>query len=551
MVKQNQAINESDLPIAVIDAETDPFKHGRIPKPFLWGFYDGTTYEEYSDTNELAERVAGFEGIVYAHNGGKFDFHFLLEKFERCKPIMLINGRIVKANIGKAQIRDSYALLPAPLSAYKKDDIDYKIFEARERGKPQNKLLISQYLKTDCVYLYDLIKAFIDQHGLALTQAGASMVKWEEISGEKAPQSSKGFFEEFSQFYFGGRVEVFKAGSIPGPHKLYDIRSAYPRAMLEPHPYKLNYTVLNKPSLDKLDDNSFIIVRCISNGALPYRENHKIYFPNDDEVREFHCIGHEFFNGLSLGLIRNFTILKAYNFLLKRDFKDYIQPLYMTRLEAIEKIDLIEAGKLDDNLDHWLRVKLFTKLLMNSLYGKFGSNPDNYGHYLLAPDQYVLDDFPGYEQYAQLGEIDALTKPLDDAEKRFYNVATAASITSWVRAYLLKSITTSKDVLYCDTDSILCADFSGPLGKELGDWQHEEDVVESWIAGKKMYALKTSKNKWKTASKGVRLEASDIKKMCSGETIFFKPEAPTFSLKKDAVFTQRSVKMLDAIKAKV
>ena len=33
--------------VAVADSETDPFKHGRFPTPFIWGLYDGTHYYEF------------------------------------------------------------------------------------------------------------------------------------------------------------------------------------------------------------------------------------------------------------------------------------------------------------------------------------------------------------------------------------------------------------------------------------------------------------------------------------------------------------------------
>ena len=33
--------------VAVIDLETDPFKHGRLPAPFAAGFFDGETYQDF------------------------------------------------------------------------------------------------------------------------------------------------------------------------------------------------------------------------------------------------------------------------------------------------------------------------------------------------------------------------------------------------------------------------------------------------------------------------------------------------------------------------
>ena len=63
------------LKIAVIDAETDPFKHGRIPKPFAWGFFDGTQYADFwgpTATDQLLDFLECYPDplVIFAHNGG-------------------------------------------------------------------------------------------------------------------------------------------------------------------------------------------------------------------------------------------------------------------------------------------------------------------------------------------------------------------------------------------------------------------------------------------------------------------------------------------------
>ena len=139
--------------VAVIDFETVPFLHGRIPKPFAAAFFDGEIYREFWGAN-CAEYLIDFistlekEYIIYAHNGGKFDFFFLLPWITN--PLKLINGRIVKAGIlnTKSELRDSYAIIPVPLRAYQKDEIDYKFFEIEHREKYKNEIL--HYLAGDC-----------------------------------------------------------------------------------------------------------------------------------------------------------------------------------------------------------------------------------------------------------------------------------------------------------------------------------------------------------------------------------------------------------------
>ena len=69
--------------IWTIDCETDPFKIGRVPKPFLRGAFDGQEYFEFENTIDLVNFIKDKPDIFYAHNGGKFDFHFLADHIKR------------------------------------------------------------------------------------------------------------------------------------------------------------------------------------------------------------------------------------------------------------------------------------------------------------------------------------------------------------------------------------------------------------------------------------------------------------------------------------
>ena len=156
-----------------IDCETDPFKAGRIPQPFIWGCYDGrdNDYREFATAGELVAYLRELDVIVYAHNGGRFDFHFLREHIDSDRQIMLIGGRIAKFYIGAAEFRDSMNILVNPLRAFAKDEIDYAKLEARVRRHHMPE--IRRYLRSDCVNLWDTIKKYFDTYGRSLTQAGA------------------------------------------------------------------------------------------------------------------------------------------------------------------------------------------------------------------------------------------------------------------------------------------------------------------------------------------------------------------------------------------
>lgn len=105
---------------AVIDSETDPFLKGRIPEPFVWGFYDGYEFRHYThDTvHSLIKDISEKKIIVYAHNGGRFDYHFLLPYMEAYDHIKIINGRLAQFFIDKAEFRDSFNILPVALKKF-------------------------------------------------------------------------------------------------------------------------------------------------------------------------------------------------------------------------------------------------------------------------------------------------------------------------------------------------------------------------------------------------------------------------------------------------
>ena len=127
--------------------------------------------------------------------------------------------------------------------------------------------------------------------------------------------------------------------------------------------------------------------------------------------------------------------------------------------------------------------------------------------------------------------------------KRFYNIATAASITGFVRAYLWETACKCEGLLYSDTDSIAAINIDNvSMGSNLGDWESEGDFSYGAIGGKKMYAFKYSgKQEWKIASKGARLSADQVIEVAKGKEVIFDPMAPTYSIRHEPRFTQRRI----------
>src|ERR1700734_1674074 len=197
------------LPIYTLDIETDPFKEGRFPVPFSAGFYDGVTFTYYWGSDCL-QRMRKFvesqpPGIIYAHNGGRFDVYYLMDWIAG-NPMRVINSRIIAADmvcdLGVHSFRDSYAIMPFALGSYKgkkqKLEIDIRKLEASVREK--NKQEILEYLEMDCVLLHELCSAFHFKFGDKLTIGSTAMKELGKIhSFEKLDAS-------WDKFIRGGRM---------------------------------------------------------------------------------------------------------------------------------------------------------------------------------------------------------------------------------------------------------------------------------------------------------------------------------------------------------
>ena len=516
-----------------IDSETDPFKPGRFPKPFIWGAYNGCEYHEFDKTNDLVDFLSNRHCLVYAHNGGKFDYHFFIEKIPSDEPIMVINGRLAKFRIGRAEFRDSWNIFPAALAAGgKKFQIDYSILERENREKPKNRLLIKERLRTDCVYLYEIVTAFIEEFGLHLTQAGASIHAWSKLTGIPKPRTTRQFYETIAPYYYGGRVECFATGEINHDFKIIDINSAYPFAMLSRHPWGESLNIGNTLPRNKgAIQRCFITLSCISNGALPFRsENGSLCFPNDGEARIYNITGWEYLAAKNAGAVRCVRILEVIQLPLSIDFKRYVDHFYEMKTNAQRGTPRYE----------------FAKKFLNSLYGKYGANPANYHEYKIVPLSHIdiIEQTEGYLFSNQLQDRALVARPLTEDKAHYLNVAVAASITGFVRAYLFNALRKVKNPLYCDTDCIWCEDTADlelhPTN--LGAWDLEASCNYGAIAGKKLYTAKTDKGKWKTACKGVKLTPEEIVKVARGENVKYIADAPQFSIKGGVRFIDRKIR---------
>lgn len=523
-----------------LDFETDPFEHGADIQPFascVW--FDAQNHAVIWSEGDCARKT--FDIIselprceLYAHNGGKFDFWYLLPWVEN-QDVKIINGRIAKIQIGACTLIDSYLLIAEPLDKYKKTKIDYVKFKRDVRHRHREEIL--GYLVDDCKYLLELVNGFHAILSKKLTIGGAAMKSIKDRGVEIKKQDAK-HDALFRPFYFGGRVQNFFKGikRFKEPGYLLDINSAYADAMRSFHPHGKAYSNLKKIPKNKTDGAWFAIVDAKSKGALPFKlKSGELVFPDDGETRLYLATGWEILAGLATGTLEIDCIHELLKPKEKITFAPFIDHHYMARLAAKESGD-----KLGD---------LVHKKSMNSGYGKLASNPEKFKDWVIADIGVDVEEYEGgrgFEWYNDIMGRSLWCRPSseDQKDQGYYDVATGASITGYVRSVLWRGLCAVKEPLYCDTDSIFCAD-PGNLelsAKKLGAWKTEMRVKQLAVAGKKIYAAKGMDGSEKTASKGARLKYSEIIELVHKGTMEWKNNAPSFSIARGVHYITRNLK---------
>lgn len=523
--------------VFAIDAETDPFDGTTDIQPYLWDIFDG---EEHTTIETVAKCHAFFKenpGLYYAHNGGKFDFHLggFCDPIESGSEVLAINGRLVRFKMLGCEFRDSFAILPSALSSLGSGDthkkvIDYAKMHKKTRGAWMHE--IREYIRADTETLWNAVMSFRDTYGSGLTLAGAAFAQLKLSMGKKFETLNAGKDKTPRLYYFGGRVEALFKGEIKKAFKVYDIASAYPRAMIEEHPAGTSLDIDCPKASAPIVSQAFYTVIGVSRGALPFIDEKKaLTFPNDDVVRTFRCTGWELCAGIETKTFEVQKITARVRFGKTQNFQTFVDKFYKLKAEA-------PKGS---------HARLFAKLILNGAYGKTGANPLHYARQLVISEEekggYLLE---GWRDAGTLGKNCFVDRPLEGDELKYVHVGVAASITGFVRAYLWRAMCELRAqggrVLYCDTDSIAVQGAELRLGEKLGDWTLDADCVSGGIAGKKLYAFKTVSGEWKTSCKGARLNAFEIMRVVHGKTIEWKNNAPTYSISRGVRMMKRKIR---------
>lgn len=284
--------------------------------------------------------------------------------------------------------------------------------------------------------------------------------------------------EQF-ECYFGGRVECFKRGEVRN-YKLYDVNSLYPAMMCKtfPNPNKWRISYKNEITHVKLYEGSShvkVFVPEMKYPPLPFRtEKGKVIFPFGTWEGWFTHVDLRY--ALSLGCVIQKVYKTIYYTETCTPFKEFVNDLYIKRMEYKKQGSPMEY---------------VVKILMNSLYGKFGQRFLNRDNYIsieeVSPEDLKVNKYTTFERIGNFVRVKE-----DGLPACFCVPIWAAYVTSYARIHLHKLLV-KHNAIYCDTDSIVTKDEIKETSG-LGGLKKEMEIATGVIIRPKFYGFTDHEN---------------------------------------------------------
>lgn len=293
--------------------------------------------------------------------------------------------------------------------------------------------------------------------------------------------------------FYGGRVENFAMGKVDGVN-LYDVNSLYPyvqRVTRFPHPSHLRLELNPAKNSECLNWQGVIAARVVVPDSftppLPTRARERLFFATGElsglwPLSEFRAARERGAQVLEIDFVLGAPVTFS-------PFADYVDRLYERRHTLQQEGD----GR-----------QMIVKLLLNSLYGRFGLNLNSA---LMIWRQLPPD--PDWEQLRGAlvipyqGRAICFMPVETRVQPAYVNVLFAAEIAAQARLHLLSGLESQAErAVYCDTDSILTR---GELevGDGLGGWRQQMQAGTADLLGLKEYLLHNRVMGDRAVSKGV------------------------------------------------
>ena len=343
----------------------------------------------------------------------------------------------------------------------------------------------TKYCELDCKALFEIITSFqveifelfsIDINKTpTLPSLAFKIFRTHYLMKNKIPLINGKLYKILSQAYYGGHVDMYIPSNVENnKHSLfsksiqfinkiyhYDINSLYPTGMKHmkfPVGKITHFIPRNNASLSLLPkEYKFGIFRVniqcpkdLVHPIIPTKIEHNCVYPIGNWQGWYHS--EELKNAEKYGY--TYEILEGYLFEGEYIFKNYIDKLYEIKVNS------------QPNTPHYT----ISKLLMNSLYGRFAMDPHLLSHQIVNE----IDHSKPYEDVIELKNKYLMTYYNEDQHNTMnINIAIGLSVTAYARIIMSifkNNLDLTGKVYYTDTDSLFC-DKELPLnyvGKDLG-----------------------------------------------------------------------------------
>lgn len=400
---------------------------------------------------------------VYAHNANfdyaVMDFVLMIEKlglevnwYVNEKPPVIVKSRYSNNTILWLDSLNIFMLSLKQLAT------SMGLVAKGELEEATNDDELYEYCRNDCFILSEALhiwRTFIIDNDLgnyAYTLAGQSLNAYKHLflpAKTVCQTTREEVLKKERQSYFGGRTECFRLGRYNQLMYMLDINSMYPSVMYDNdfptsyfrtetdfNPFNKSYPNGIKPFLVKLTGT-------IVKPVLPCIINNKLCFPVGD-ISGYWCIPEV---EAALPYLYDVEYEEVHMYRCQPLFREWVETFYNLRREYNDKGNQAYSYLI--------------KIVMNSLYGKFGQLSPQWEDVdttdLSDGTEIVVQGFedePIFHYRVRLGIVQQL---VERTETQHSLPIVASLVTAHARTKLWKLFEAagSDNVFYCDTDSLL------------------------------------------------------------------------------------------------
>lgn len=430
-------------------------------------------------------------GFKYSDSGNDKTFECLITDDGLFYSITVIFKKLKNKKYEKVVFYDSLKKLPFRVATIAKafnlqmakGEIDYKAVRPKGWELTDEE---KEYIVTDCQIVAEALKIQFEQGLKRMTNASDALNGYKDIIGKSRfekwfPVFPLGLDADLRRAYKGGYVYLNPKhrGERGLQGVTLDVNSLYPWALyncLLPYGYPIYFE--GRPVHDEKYPLSIVHLRC----RFELKKDH---LPTVQLKNNRRFVETEYLTTSRVKLGRHWDDEPVEMFLTNVDLQLLLDHYDVEDLHYIDGYKFKGAvGMFKEYIDHWMRIKETTtgalrqlaKLMLNSLYGKFASNPKTRKNIpFLGKDNVVRYHYGEWETRDPV------------------YTALAAFVTAYARE---KTIRTGQKVydrfIYADTDSLHLVGMELPEGVEiheshLGAWKNEGYFTDSKYIRAKTY----------------------------------------------------------------